>query len=118
MVFNQLGAYFSSDNLLFHSQYGFRADHSTELAAIELVDTITQTLDKGELPLALFLDLSKACDTLNYEILLIKLRQYGILSNQLDFFQSYLDDCRQFVDFNDTVSSTAHTPQVYHKVRS
>ena len=78
------------------------------MAAIELVDTIIQKLDKGELPLALFLDLSKACDTLNYEILLIKLRHYGILSNQLDFFQSYLDNCRQFVDFNDTVSSTAH----------
>ena len=83
---NQLSAYFSSNKLLFHSQYGFRADHSTELATIELVDRITQKLDKGDLPLALFLDLSKAFDTLNHEILLTKLRHYGILSKQLDFF--------------------------------
>ena len=49
---------------------------------IELVDRITQKLDKGELPLALFLDLSKVFDTLNHEILLTKLRHCGILSNQ------------------------------------
>ena len=48
---------------------------------IEPVDRITLKLDKGDLPLALFLDLSKAFDTLNYEILLTKLRHYGILSN-------------------------------------
>ena len=78
------------------------------MATIELVDRITQKLDKGDLPSALFLDLSKALDTLNHEILLTKLRHYGILSNQLDFFQSYLNNRRQFVDFNDTVSTTAH----------
>ena len=78
------------------------------MATIELVDIITQKLDKGDLPLALFLDLSKAFDTLNHEILLTKLRHCGILSKQLDFFQSYLDNRREFVDFNDTVATTAH----------
>ena len=75
-VFNQLSAYFSSNKLLFLRQYGFRADHSTELATIELVDKITHKLDKGELPLVLFLDLCKAFDTLNHEILLTKLGHY------------------------------------------
>ena len=56
------------------------------MATIELVDRVTHKLDKGDLPLALFLDLFKAFDTLNHEIFLTKLRHHGILSNQLDFF--------------------------------
>ena len=58
----------------FDSQYGFRKHHSTELAALELTDRIRHELDQKKVPFAVFLDLSKAFDTLNHDILLTKLK--------------------------------------------
>ena len=53
-----------------NSQFGFRAGHSTDLASLELIDRITQNLDKGKIPIFIFLDFSKAFDTLDHVILL------------------------------------------------
>ena len=58
-------------------QYGFRKNHSTQSAALELIDRLMISMDKGQTPLAIFLDFSKAFDTLDYEILLYKLKYYG-----------------------------------------
>ena len=66
VVFNQLYQYVTDNNLIFTSQYGFRKLHSTELASLELVDRVFQYLDQGKLPLSIFLDLSKAFDTLDH----------------------------------------------------
>ena len=79
-VYYQLFAYFSDKELSYPSQYGFRRGHSTELASTELIDLIIQKLDVSKLPLAIFVDLSKAFDTFNHDILLDKLRFYGITS--------------------------------------
>ena len=65
VVFNQVYAYFTNN-----SQYGFRKLHSTEYASLEMVDRISQYLDNGKLPITVYLDLSKAFDTINHEILL------------------------------------------------
>ena len=51
IIFNQIHNYFHVNNLYFCSQYGFRKEHSTELAVLELIDRITQHLDKGTTPL-------------------------------------------------------------------
>ena len=59
VVHKQLYEYFTENNLFYKSQYGYRKGHSTELAALELADRISQHLDKGEIPIAIFLDLSK-----------------------------------------------------------
>ena len=56
--------------LLYGRQHGFRKQHSTETATLELVDTLLQTLDSGKLPISIFLDLSKAFDTLDHTILI------------------------------------------------
>ena len=104
IVFKQLYDYFQTKKLIYKSQYGFRSLHSTELAALELTDRINENLDKGELPIAIYLDLSKAFDTLDHDILLAKLHYYGLSGISLDWFTSYLCDRHQYVDFDGTDS--------------
>ena len=58
---------------MFQSQYGFRKKHSTNLATIELMTKILQATDNNEYTIGVFLDLAKAFDTVNHEILLTKL---------------------------------------------
>ena len=58
IIYNQLYKYFDSKNLFYKSQYGLKKNHSTELAALELIDRIKCDLVKGNLPVAIFLDLS------------------------------------------------------------
>ena len=78
---------------------------SSEFAALELTDHILEEMDKGYLPIALFLDLSKAFDTLNHQILIHKLNFYGITNISLNWFESYLSGRKQFVEINNTISS-------------
>ena len=106
VVYNQLYTYFTSNNLLYKGQYGFREDHSTEMANIELVDRIITALDDKKLPISIFMDLSKAFDTLNHEILLCKLQYYGISGVALDWFNNYLTNRTQYVALDhNTLSS-------------
>ena len=67
VIYNQLFTYFTENNLLSEQQYGFRAKHSTELAAIKLVDYINKEMDNKHTPVNIYIDLSKAFDTINYE---------------------------------------------------
>ncbi len=61
-------------------------------------------MDKAETPFNIYLDLSKAFDTLNHTILLNKLKYYGINQNELNLFESYLTNRNQFVDIDGTKS--------------
>ena len=83
VVFNQVYAYFTNNDLFYNSQYGFRKLHSTEYASSEMVDRISQYLDKsrylGKLPITVYLDLSKAFDTINHEILFKSFEKIKIL---------------------------------------
>ena len=92
-LFKQIYTHFEKNNLFYEGQYGFREKHSTELAAIETIEHIYDTLNrKKEIPIALFMDLSKAFDTLDHNILIWKLKQYGICKNALILIQSYLEN--------------------------
>ena len=105
IIFNQIHNYFHVNDLYFCSQYGLRKEHSTELAVLELVDRITQHLDKGTTPINVYLDLSKAFDTLDHNILLHKLKYYGIEGTALRLFESYLNERQQYVDLDGTNSN-------------
>ena len=68
IIFTQLSLYFNEHKLIFDNQYGFRPKHSTEYAALELVDRIITQMDKKEAQINIFLDLSKASDTIDHTI--------------------------------------------------
>ena len=105
VLHSQLVEYFTEENLLFKHQYGFRKRHNTELAALEFIERIVSTMDKNEVPLAIFLDLSKAFDTLNHQILIHKLEYYGIRDNALQLLQNYLANRKQCTVLNSVTSS-------------
>ena len=91
----QLSKYFE-DNKLFHdNQYGFRTGLSTEYATIELTDRIISNMDRNEIPFSIFVDLSKAFDTLDHTNLLQKLNHYGIDGQALQLCESYLTNITQ-----------------------
>ena len=104
VVYKQVYNYMNENNLLYKSQYGFRKRHSTEFAAMEVTDTIFKDLDKKKVPLAIFLDFSKAFDTIDHLILLDKLAYYGIRGSALNWFRSYLSDRSQYVQYKDKTS--------------
>ena len=104
VAFDQLYRYFQDNNLFYPSQYGFRRERSTEFATFELTDRILQDIDGRNLSLTVFMDLSKAFDTLDHKILLTNLKYYGIQDNELMWFSSYLTNRQQYVEL-DGISS-------------
>jgi len=106
VMHKQIYQYFSSHNLLFNSQYGFRTNHSTELAALHLCSEISKKLDNKETPFSVFLDLSKAFDLLDHHILLSKLNHYGFDAMSLALCKNYLTNRKQFVCYEQETSDT------------
>ena len=91
IIFNQLYEYLITNSLLAESQHGFRPQHSTVTALLEATNNWYLNIDNGLLNAALFLDLKKAFDMVNHEILLKKLQIYGIDLHSLRWFKSYLN---------------------------
>ena len=106
VIADQMNEFFVKHKLLFDHQYGFRSGHSTEHAALELTDRIITNIDNKKSPLNIFLDLSKAFDTQDHNILLHKLHHYGIRETPLKLIKSYLSNRQQFVEVNETRSET------------
>ena len=108
-IYNRLHTFLEKYNILFTSQYGFRKQSSTEHATLELIDSVVNALNDKHYALAVFIDLSKAFDTLYHNILLDKLWHYGIRRVPHKRFKSYLEHRKQFVINKDTMSDYQST---------
>ncbi|XP_057299539.1 uncharacterized protein LOC130630163 [Hydractinia symbiolongicarpus] len=99
-VYVQLVNYLEENEILTPNQYGYRKKRSTELATLYLTEEIRKEMDKGNLTGALYVDLSKACDTLSHSILLSKLRSYGVKGLSLNWFAEFLFNRAQICKVN------------------
>ena len=106
LMYNHLLSFVNKCQLLYEYQFGFRCGHSPDLALTCLVDKISNALENGECVLGLFLDFSKAFDTVNHDILFEKLEYLGIRGIPLMWCRNFLSDREQYVVYNDTSSSS------------
>ena len=104
LIYNRLYDFLCTNSLLNESQYGFLKNVSTEMAVIDLHDYLINVFNKKLHTIGVFLDLSKAFDTIDFSILLSKLHNYGIRGLPLQWFKSYLYDRTQYVSFNNVLS--------------
>ena len=91
-IYNQLINYIEKHKIIFQSQFGFRKGHSTAQAITEITNTLRKAIDNNLYTCGVFLDFSKAFDTVNHTILLSKLEAYGIRGIPLSWFHSYLSN--------------------------
>ena len=77
-MYNRIYKHLKNNNLLLDKQFGFHLNNSTEHAILQFANDISSYFERGEYTLGIFIDLSKAFDTVDYEILISKLEYYGI----------------------------------------
>ena len=104
LVYDQLVSYLEKECLLFNFQFGFRKGYSTEYAILETVEKLKSAVDDQKITCGIFLDFSKAFDTINHHILLEKLYKYGIRGLPHAWFSSYITNREQYVKVGNTES--------------
>ena len=92
------------NKILYEFQFGFRKHHSTILALLEVLDNIYHHLDRHEFVIGIYLDLQKAFDTVNHDILLYKLQNYGVRGIVNQWFKSYLSGRKQITSIGESCS--------------
>ena len=105
LMYKQLYDFLSQHNILFKNQFGFRKNRSTTLALIQITEKIRESIDNKKYGCGIYIDLSKAFDTVRHDILIKKLEHYGIRDNSLMWFKSYLKNRKQFTFVNGVSSS-------------
>ena len=113
LMYSRVYNFLCTTNQLYISQYGFRKQHSCEHAVGELVARITKGMENGKFTVGIFLDLSKAFDTLEHEVIYAKLEKYGIRGICLQWFQSYLSDRSLVVSCKAGETNSIHTSETY-----
>ena len=105
LLYQQLHEFLSRRKILNMHQWGFRSLHSTALALIDCTSDWLININRGMTNFTIFLDIKKAFDTIDHNILLTKLSYNGISDKDLQLFESYLCDCRQCCNIDGHVSS-------------
>ena len=105
LVYDQMYAYFLNNDLLGDGQFGFRSLYSTAWTLSKVTNTWLLNLDSGRMSFVVLLDIPKAFDTVDHQILLDKLGCYGVSGDHLVFFASYLKNCQQCCNVNGKLSS-------------
>ena len=100
IIYSRLYNYCVSKNILYENQYGFRSHHSTSHAVNYSIDKIICNIENKNHVLGIFIDLSKAFDTISHDKLLYKLENYGIRGTPLAILQSYMANRQQSTNFN------------------
>ena len=103
-MLTRLTEYLEKSKIIYEHQFGFQKNRSTTLAVLDLNTRITKALDRGNYAASVFLDFAKAFDTVNHQILLSKLENYGIRGPAKDWFESYLKSRHQIVKIGGTLS--------------
>ena len=104
LMLNRLIVFLNKHNVLNKHQHGFHQNFSTNTALADVLDYITSKLDNKLSVLALFVDISKALESLNHNILLTKLEHYGVRGVVLNWFNSYLTGRYQYIEINGSKS--------------
>lgn len=106
LTYTRLISFIDRNSILSNTQFGFRNRHSTSHAITNIHERILENINNDKHTATIYLDLSKAFDCVNHNILLSKLSFYGIRGVALDFFRSYLSNRKQFTIVNGELSET------------
>ena len=107
LMYKRLYTFLNKNNVIYNLQFGFRQQYSTSHALINITESIRKALDDGNISSGVVVDLQKAFDTVDHQILLAKLNHYGIHEVSNDWFKSYLSYLYQYVSTNGYESSLA-----------
>ena len=113
LMFKRIYDFLEKFKCIYKLQFGFRSRHSTNHALIDITETIRKALDDGKYACGVFVDFQKAFDTVNHEILIGKLKHYGIRGTANTWFTSYLTNRSQFVSI---LGFDSEREQVQHGV--
>ena len=105
LMCSRLKQFLSQNNILVNHQFGFKSGSNTGDAVLEFLDRVYNLLDEGQMLMPVYLDFSKAFDTVNHQILLQKLNHYGIRGIINNWFESYLSSRTQYVSINEENSN-------------
>ena len=116
VVYSRVYNFLVETEQLYQSQYGFRTGHSCQNAISELIGNVLKNQEENKLTIGVFIDLSKAFDTLSHNILIKKLQEYGIRGTPLKWFESYLEDRNMRIKVNSsngTLEYSTYHPLTY-----
>ena len=108
LMFTRLYNFLETNNCIYKLQFGFRAKHSTNHAILSITQQIQEAINKDKIAIGIFIDFQKAFDTVNHSILLDKLNHYGVKGSANKWFESYLNNRKQFVTINGINSDTTN----------